>query len=125
MKRLLLSTVVASCLVATGAQAVDGTINFQGELVDSTCNISIDGGPSNLSTAMGTITLPTVSSQSLSLQGSVIGRTQFNIELSGCSGLATTTTAAAYFENGSTVSNTTNNLVNMESGGATNVQRLC
>ena len=117
MKRLLLSTAVVSCLVAVGAQASDGQINFQGELTDSTCQIAIDGSPSP-----ATVVLPTLSVQALAAPGAVAGRTQFNIELSGCTGLVTTSTAAAYFENGASVDSTTNNLVNTTTSGAGNVQ---
>ena len=117
MKRLLLSTAVVSCLVAAGAQASDGQINFQGKLTDSTCQIAIDGG-----TSPATVVLPTLSTQTLAVAGNTGGRTQFNIELSGCTGLVTTSTAAAYFEGGATVDSVTNNLVNTTSTGAGNVQ---
>ncbi|PXW48748.1 major type 1 subunit fimbrin (pilin) [Klebsiella oxytoca] len=117
MKRLFLSTAIVSCLVATGAQASDGQINFQGQLTDSTCQIAIDGSPSP-----ALVVLPTLSVQALAAPGAVAGRTQFNIELSGCTGLVTTSTAAAYFENGASVDSTTNNLVNTTMSGAGNVQ---
>lgn len=117
MKRLLLPTVIASTLLASAAQASDGQINFQGELVDSTCQIAIDGAASP-----ATVVLPTLSTQSLASTGATAGRTQFNIELSGCTGLVTTSTAAAYFENSATVDTTTNNLINTLTTGAGNVQ---
>ena len=117
MKRLLLSTAVVSCLVAAGAQASDGQINFKGSLTDSTCQIAIDG-----SASPATVVLPTLSTASLATSGTTGGRTQFNIELSGCTGLVTTSTAAAYFEGGATVDSVTNNLVNTTSTGAGNVQ---
>lgn len=118
MKRLLLSTAVVSCLVAAGAQASDGQINFQGKLTDSTCQIAIDGAASP-----ATVVLPTLSIASLATSGTTGGRTQFNIELSGCTGLVTTSTAAAYFEGGSTVDSVTYNLKNTTTtGGAGNVQ---
>lgn len=117
MKRVLLSTAIASVLIASAAQASDGTINFQGKLTDATCQITIDG-----SSSPATVVLPTLSTQLLAATGDIAGRTQFNIELSGCTGLISTSTAAAYFENGSTVDTTTNNLVNTTTGGAGNVQ---
>ncbi|VUS41198.1 fimbrial protein [Klebsiella spallanzanii] len=118
MKRLLLSTVVVSCLVAAGAQASDGQINFQGQLTDSTCQIAIDG-----SASPAIVVLPTLSTQTLAVAGNTGGRTQFDIQLSGCTGLVTASTAAAYFEGGATVDSTTYNLVNTaSSGGAGNVQ---
>ncbi|VUS46079.1 fimbrial protein [Klebsiella spallanzanii] len=117
MKRLLLSTAVVSCLVAAGAQATDGQINFQGKLTDATCQIAVDGAASP-----ATVVLPTLSTASLATAGTTGGRTQFNIELSGCTGLVTTSTAAAYFEGGATVDSVTNNLVNTTSSGAGNVQ---
>lgn len=117
MKRLLLSTAVVSCMVAAGAKASDGQINFQGKLTDSTCQIAIDG-----SASPATVVLPTLSTASLATSGTTGGRTQFNIELSGCTGLVTASTAAAYFEGGATVDSVTNNLVNTTSSGAGNVQ---
>lgn len=117
LKSAMVSTAVATALMASSAMATDGTINFQGELVANTCDITIDG-----SASPATVVLPTVAAASLASAGSTAGRTQFDIGLSNCQGVTTTSTAAAFFENGSTVDTATFNLVNTDTSGAANVQ---
>jgi major type 1 subunit fimbrin (pilin) len=110
---------LAVLVAATGAQvanAADGTINFNGELVNQTCTIAVDGV---VSPAIATVTLPTISTGLLTAAGQSEGRTGFNIQLSNCVGTATT--AAAFFNAGSTVDPVSGNLNNM-TGTATNVQ---
>jgi len=111
--------VLAVLVAASGAQlanAADGTINFNGELVDQTCTIAVDGV---VTPAAATVTLPTVSINRLTTAGQVTGQTGFNIQLSNCVGAATTT--AAFFESGASVDPVSGNLKNM-SGTAGNVQ---
>ncbi|MEM0653156.1 fimbrial protein [Klebsiella huaxiensis] len=117
LKSAMVSASVAAVLIASSAMAADGTINFQGELVANTCDITIDGMASP-----ATVVLPTVAAASLATAGSTAGKTQFNIGLSNCQGTTSTSTAAAFFENGSTVDTGTFNLVNTDSAGAGNVQ---
>lgn len=114
-KALALAVLVA----ATGTQfanAADGTINFNGELVNQTCTIAVDGV---VTPAVATVTLPTISTSLLNAAGQAEGRTGFNIQLTNCVGAATT--AAAFFNSGSTVDPVSGNLNNM-TGTATNVQ---
>ncbi|MGE8175779.1 fimbrial protein [Pseudomonas fluorescens] len=114
-KALALAVLVA----ATGTQfanAADGTINFNGELVNQTCTIAVDGV---VTPAVATVTLPTISTGLLNAAGQADGRTNFNIQLTNCVGAATT--AAAFFNSGSTVDPVSGNLNNM-TGTATNVQ---
>lgn len=117
MKRKALA--IALLVSAAGAQfanAADGTINFNGELVSQTCTIAVNGV---VSPAVATVTLPTISTGRLTAAGQTEGRTGFNIQLSNCVGTATT--AAAFFNAGSTVDPVSGNLKNM-TGSATNVQ---
>ncbi|WP_339524040.1 fimbrial protein [Pseudomonas sp. EL_65y_Pfl2_R96] len=110
---------LAILVSATGAQfanAADGTINFNGELVNQTCTIAVDGV---VTPAVATVTLPTISTSLLTTAGQAEGRTGFNIQLTDCVGAATT--AAAFFNSGSTVDPVSGNLNNM-TGTATNVQ---
>lgn len=111
--------VIAALVAASGvqfAQAADGTINFNGELVNQTCTIAVDGV---VTPTAATVTLPTVSTSQLTAAGQRAGTTGFNIQLTNCVGAATT--AAAFFEAGSTVDPVSGNLRNT-TGGATNVQ---
>ncbi|MFP0195028.1 fimbrial protein [Pseudomonas sp. PHC1] len=98
------------------ANASDGTINFNGELVTQTCTIAVDGV---VTPTAATVTLPTVSTSVLSTSGEVAGQTGFNIQLSACTGAATT--AAAFFEAGASVDPVSGNLNNM-TGTASEVQ---
>lgn len=114
-----LSAVIASACFASSAMAADGTINFEGELVATTCDITVDGQPSP---AM--VTLPTVSVATLAAAGQTTGTTGFTIGLENCQGVTATNTAAAFFENGSTVDFNSYNLINTAAAAtaATNVQ---
>ncbi|EIX9036621.1 fimbrial protein [Klebsiella oxytoca] len=116
---LLLSTAIASACFMSTAMAADGVINFEGKLVANTCDITIDGQASP-----ATVTLPTVSVNTLANVGDTTGRTSFNIGLSNCQGVTSTTTAAAFYEAGATVDSTTFQLVNTAAAAdaATNVQ---
>ncbi|MCD0502946.1 fimbrial protein [Bordetella petrii] len=94
--RFIPAAVMAALAVSSSAFASDGTISFEGAVSDATCNISVNGsGPD------GTVTLPTVSLNSLAQAGDTAGTTPFRIALSGCAGTANT--ARAYFEPGPTV----------------------
>ncbi|MGY2313197.1 fimbrial protein [Pseudomonas sp. SDO5522_S412] len=109
-----------AALISTGAvqfaHASDGTINFNGELRNQTCTIAVDGV---VTPAVATVTLPTISTGLLTTVGEVAGQTGFNIQLTNCVGTATT--AAAFFEAGTSVDPVSFNLRNM-TGTATNVQ---
>ena len=120
MKKTFIAAALVSGLVGMQAQASDGTIYFQGKLTNTTCDITVDGQASP-----ATVVLPEVSTSLLQTPGATIGDTGFSIELANCTGVTSTSTAAAFFENGATVDNTTYNLLNTDEGiadGATNVQ---
>jgi major type 1 subunit fimbrin (pilin) len=115
-RKALAIVLLATASSAQFANAADGTINFNGELVNQTCTISVDGV---VSPAIATVTLPTISTGLLTAPGQVEGQTGFNIQLSNCVGTATT--AAAFFNSGATVDPISGNLKNM-TGTASNVQ---
>ncbi|WP_368919344.1 fimbrial protein [Citrobacter sp. RHB21-C01] len=117
-------TFLAAALIAGGfgtqAQAADGTIYFEGKLTGTTCDITVDGQASP-----ATVVLPEVSTSLLQTEGQTTADTGFNIQLANCTGVTSTSTAAAFLENGSTVDTTTFNLLNTDESvpdGATNVQ---
>lgn len=93
-----------SSIVASSAFAADGTITINGQITDTTCTISVDGGNTD-----ATVTLPTVSVSSLATTGATAGATPFNISLSNCTGLSLQT-ASTYFEPGAYVDSQTGRL---------------
>lgn len=108
--------VLVAATVSSAALASDGKIDFNGELKAETCKVAVNGASGANGT---TVTLPTISTASLTTAGQVAGQTGFNIELSDCS--AAIKTAAAFFESGGSVDPTSGNLKNV-SGSATKVQ---
>lgn len=107
--------ILATALMSNSAQAADGTIYIQGNLFLQTCTISVGGV---VSPAIATVKLPTISSSLLNAPGKVAGRTNFQIELSNCTGNAAT--AVAYFESGVDVESISGQLINR--GTASNVR---
>lgn len=99
---------------SSSASAADGTITINGEITDTTCSISVNGGAAD-----ATVVLPTVSASSLTAAGETAGNTPFSIALSGCAGTALNT-ASAWFESGLNVDGTSGRLNN--TGTATEVQ---
>lgn len=97
--------VLLAAAATQSAFASDGTINFSGELVDSTCVVTVNG---QVAPAPAVVTLPKLSAALLKTAKSVAGQTGFNIQLSACTG--TTTTAAAFFEAGPGVDPLTSNV---------------
>ncbi|MBB1202741.1 type 1 fimbrial protein [Enterobacteriaceae bacterium 89] len=112
-----LAMVMTSALTAS-AFAVDGTITINGQITDTTCTISVDGGSND-----ATVTLPTVSASTLGASGQTAGATPFNISLSSCSGTSLNT-ASTYFEPGAYVDSVTGrlNIDSTAADAATNVQ---
>lgn len=109
-KIILLSGLLAAGM--TSAFAADGTISFDGLVTDKTCDIVNNQGKNF------TVTLPTVSRQTLDVAGAVAGRTPFQINLSNCS----KGKVATYFEPGITVDASSGRLINQTTDGAQNVQ---
>lgn len=98
--------------------ASSGTITFNGELTDSTCDVEVNGQSSDAS-----VTLPTVSIKQLTQPGNTAGRTAFNMKLSDCV-VGTEgghSKVAAFFQPGATVDLATGRLKNTNTSGATMV----
>ncbi|WP_334043053.1 fimbrial protein [Burkholderia ambifaria] len=75
--KLMMSIFGFACVAANTAHASDGTINFTGSIVASTCKIN--GGNNDL-----TVALPRASANQLTAVGATAGRTPFTLTLSGC-----------------------------------------
>lgn len=100
-------------LSTSGAYASDGTITITGNVLDTTCTVSVNGGGSD-----ATIVLPTVSKTALTGPGDIAGTTDMNLNLSGC---PDTGSVRAYFE-ATNVSQSTGNLFNTATNPADAVQ---
>ncbi|RMH82372.1 type 1 fimbrial protein [Pseudomonas sp. AOB-7] len=91
MKKFAAVMVLGAGLVGSfGASASDGTITIMGEVVDASCDISVNGG-----TADATVVLPTVSKTVLAAPGDVAGATAVNLALTNC---PVSGSVRAYFE---------------------------
>lgn len=124
MKKVLLAASIVSALSLVGyAHANSGTIKFDGEIVDATCDVVIDDGAGTVTT----VNLPPVSKAALSAVNSVAGKTQFILKTSNCQNFGGTgqpSTVAAYFKPDATIVDSTNGLLNniAATDKATNVQ---
>ncbi|WP_454721333.1 MULTISPECIES: fimbrial protein [Cupriavidus] len=110
--RALLAS-AALTVVATGAQASDGTINFTGEVTAQTCRISVNGTETP---AAATVVLPAVSAGTLGDADAMAGLTRFVVGLKDCTGPATS--ASAFFEAGPGVDTDRGTLTNIASSNA-------
>jgi major type 1 subunit fimbrin (pilin) len=99
MKNVLATALIAAlgfaALAPNQASAADGTINITGSVNASTCKINGANSPATVN-----VTLPTVSTTSLSAAGTTAGRTAFALALSNCGSL---TKAQTFFEPGPTI----------------------
>lgn len=112
MKKLTLAAGLLFSLggISSAFGAPDGTITFNGRVVDQTCTVTT-GTSGNFD-----VTLPTVNKTQLAADGAVAGATRFNIELTGCKPAATggTDGVRAYFlPNSQYVDPNTHNLKNI------------
>ncbi|KHJ67546.1 fimbrial protein [Pantoea rodasii] len=111
----LLALVVSSALFSASAFAAsDNTINFQGEVADETCSISVNGNA-----ASPVVLMPTVSKADLAASGDTAGQTAFTVGLTGCTGDASASTKISTVFVGNNVT-ANGNLAN--TGTATNVE---
>ncbi|CAM4380490.1 MAG: Major fimbrial subunit SMF-1 [Legionellaceae bacterium] len=108
MKKLV--SAIALSLISTGAFAIDGTVNFSGNISGTTCAIS------NLTAGVLDVTMPTVSKTALSSANSVAGLKPFTLQLA----CPTTSTGSvkAYWEPTSTNVTSSGYLKNTASTGA-------
>ncbi|MDF3084736.1 fimbrial protein [Burkholderia sola] len=96
--------VAAGAAFSSMAHAADGTVNFNGKVIASTC--SVEGG-SDLS-----VPLPPVSTTALADVGSVAGRSAFSLALKGCTtGDKNPVKVGVIFENGASVDQSSGRLV--------------
>ena len=86
-----IALVVAGLALSTTALA-NNVIQFQGEVADQTCAVTIDG---NASAPL--VLLPTVPSSSLSAIGETAGQTPFTVGLTGCTATASATAIKTVF----------------------------
>ncbi|CDL85279.1 fimbrial protein [Xenorhabdus szentirmaii] len=95
-----------------------GTITFVGEVLATTCNVTLDSS----SSANGTVSLPSALLSDLDIDGKFAGETSFTLNLTGCvqpSHRSAPPIPFAYFSGG----NSANRLDNTKkSDGATNVE---
>jgi len=108
--------VAASAAVSSTAYAANGTIDFRGNVIASTC--SVDGGSDLI------VPLPPVSTTALADVGSVAGRSAFSLALTGCAvGDENPVKVGVIFENGTNVDQSSGRLT-IDSGdkAATGVQ---
>ena len=87
---------VAGCLASPSAAATTGTISFDGQITDSTCDVT--GGTTGTSSFV--VQLPVVSTNQLG-PGDVAGRTNFRMSLANCMSVANG--VRVFFEGGPTV----------------------
>lgn len=111
MKFSKLALGFVAALGMNAALAADGTVTFNGEVVDSTCTVT---------NANQTVTLPTVSTSALGASGAVAGITAFSLDLTGCNA---NDDVGIRFENGTNV-NAAGRLKNNGTANNVNVQVL-
>lgn len=107
--------VIAAVGMMNAVHAADGNIDFQGKLYVQTCTIKVNG----IVTPAAVVSLPTLSASLLDAVGKVAGQTNFDIELSNCTG-QNIHMVKAFFEAGADVDPISGQLINR--GDATNVR---
>ncbi|PRM45444.1 fimbrial protein [Haemophilus influenzae] len=113
MKKLTLAAGLLFSLggISSAFGAADGTITFNGRVVDQTCTVTNGSNSGNFE-----VKLPAVNKTQLATDGAVAGATRFDIELKGCkqATAAGTNGVRAYFlPNSEYVDATTHNLKNI------------
>lgn len=119
-------TLLASLIMTMGATSMaqaasSGTINFTGQITDTTCTVTVNGG----SGADGTVALPTVGTAALTTAAQTAGTVNFHLTLTDCTAADGMTSGTVFYESGATVNGTTGNLIQQTAqadGGATNVE---
>lgn len=115
LNKSILSALLLAGLASSSVYAVDGTVTFNGTLVDGTCSATVDSG----STADATVTLPTTNVSALTTSANVAGLTSYKITLTGAGCSTSAGVAAPYYEPSLANVNTNGRLTN--TGTATNV----
>lgn len=116
MKRKIIATILL-CPIVSFAES-NGTVNFSGKLVSSTCNVYLNAYSSGNS---GTVTLGPVPAQNLNSNGKTSGLVSFSFLISGCNAQPV---FKIYFDGGPSVDNASGRLNNtsLDAGAAKNVQ---
>jgi major type 1 subunit fimbrin (pilin) len=112
MKKSLVALALAAAPFLALA-AGPNTINFQGEVTDQTCQVTVNGNP-----ASPTVLLPSVPASALMAAGNTAGQTTFTVAVSDCMAPVSTTQAISTVFVGNQVT-AAGNLGN--TGTATNV----
>lgn len=105
MKNKLASAAICA-FIFSGAASAANTIEFLGEITDSTCDVALEGPSAT------TVTLPTVSKTALASLDSTAGRTMFALLASNCTLADGKTKVAAFFNANSTEGADINNVDN-------------
>lgn len=120
MNKTLLSTALVATLgalafmpAAKAATAIDGTININGQVVASTCTVSVNGGSNT-----GTVTLKPAPVASLSAAANTYGDMPFTIGVTGCDASLNGKTVTPFWS-GANIN--ANGRLNNTTGTATNV----
>ncbi|KFK93401.1 MULTISPECIES: fimbrial protein [unclassified Serratia (in: enterobacteria)] len=119
MQKIVSLTTIAMLMSSAFAAnaASTGTINFNGKVTDTTCDVAINGQEGD-----ATVTLPTVPATELASAGKTTGLTNFNMTLKNCVlGSEGENTVAAFFQTGATVDNESGRLKQTSAAGAENV----
>ncbi|PRJ59190.1 fimbrial protein [Haemophilus influenzae] len=127
MKKLTLAAGLLFSLggISSAFGEADGTITFNGRVVDQTCTVKNGNNSGNFE-----VKLPTVNKTKLATANAVAGLTRFNIELTGCKSATTggTDGVRAYFlPNSRYVDPNTHNLKNIAQttvGGTTRAEHV-
>lgn len=115
----LTSVALMAALSSTAAFAADGTINFQGNIIDSACTVDLDGnGATTMDVLMGDVNKTAFSGVGSTAGGSA-SATKFNISLKNCP--ETVTTATVKFDGTAYAGDNTVLALTQETGVATGV----
>ncbi|WDC11648.1 fimbrial protein [Escherichia albertii] len=114
MKKTYLFASIICSISAINTAHANNTIEFIGEITDSTCDVKLEGPSST------TVTLPTIASSQLPAADTTAGRTQFALLASNCVLNNGKTKVAAFF-NASTMTGPDANNVDSASGYLNNL----
>lgn len=114
MKKLIIAASALAALTTVNFAQAGNTIEFLGEVTDSTCDVALEGASNT------TVTLPTISKTLLPTASSAAGRTQFALAASNCT-LGNGKTKVAAFFNASSTSGADANNVDSASGYLNNL----
>ncbi|MFR9704724.1 fimbrial protein [Aeromonas sanarellii] len=113
-KKITVALAFMSAFAFSNASNAGSTIEFLGEITDSTCDVALEGSSAT------TVTLPTINKSLLSTQGATAGRSVFALNASNCVLSNGKTKVAAFFNANSTEGADINN-VDMASGYLNNL----